>query len=88
MRRLNWREEFVVDWKGDGVGLDCLKIVCVLLNKIVLLMSYYFLFVYNIILNLLMIIVLIRGNCLVLLVSCYIGVLYCSIYFVFLWWIL
>ena len=69
MLKLNWREEFVTDWKGDGVGPDCLKIVCVLLNKIVLSMSYYSLSSHIVTPSLLIIIALIRGNCLALLVS-------------------
>ena len=88
VRRLNWREEFVADWKGDGVGLDCPKIVCVLLNKIVLSMSYYSLSAHNITPSLLMIIALIRGNCLALSVSCYIGVLHRSIHLALPWRIL
>ena len=74
--------------KGDGVGLDCPKIVCVLLNKIVLSMSYYSLSADNITPNLLMIIALIRGNCLALSVSCYIGVLHRSIHLALPWRIL
>ena len=56
------------------------KIVYALLNKTVSLMSYYSLPANSITPNLLMKIALIRGNCLSLSVSCYIGVLHHSIH--------
>ena len=56
------------------------KIVYALLNKTVSLMSYYSLPANSITPSLLMKIALIRGNCLSLSVSCYIGVLHHSIH--------
>lgn len=48
---INWLiEEFVVDLRGDGRGVDCYKIVLVLLSKIVLLIGCYLWFVFSIIL--------------------------------------
>lgn len=37
----NWKEEFVVDLKGNGEGVDYLKIAYVSLSKTVLLISCY-----------------------------------------------
>ena len=71
-------------WRRTRLPEDRLR----LLNKIVFSMSNYSLSAHNITPSLLMIIALIRGNCLALSVSCYIGVLHRSIHLALPWRIL
>ena len=76
VKRSNWREEFVLDLKGNGEGVGYLKIANVSLSKTVLLISCYPLLALSITPSLLMKTALIRGNCLALSANCCIVILH------------
>ena len=76
VKRSNWREEFVVDLRGNSEGVGYLKIAYVSLSKTVLLISCYFLPALSITPSLLMKTALIRGNCLALSANCCIVILH------------